>query len=129
MNPRRGKRPGAPTEEMKGITLFTKRISALLGAAGLAAAGFAAVAAAPAASAAPAVPHITGTTIATKNAAGFEASGRDFRYISSTITIPDDSFPHGRRPLTRPAPSGTPSAVWAITPAGVEFAYEHGATS
>jgi hypothetical protein len=66
--------------------LFTKRITALLGASGLAAAGFAAVAAAPAASAG------TGTTIATKFAAGYQASGRDFRFITSTITVPDDDF-------------------------------------
>ena len=37
-------------------------------------------------------PSTTGPTIATTNAAGYQASGRDFRYISSTITIPDDSF-------------------------------------
>ena len=33
-----------------------------------------------------------GSTIATTSQAGYEASGRDFRYISSTLTVPDTSF-------------------------------------
>lgn len=63
--------------------MFTTRISAYLAAAGLAAGGFLAVAAAPAASAS------TGPVIYTTNAAGYQASGRDFRFITSTITVPD----------------------------------------
>jgi hypothetical protein len=33
-----------------------------------------------------------GTTVATTSQAGYEASGRDFRYISSTLTVPDTDF-------------------------------------
>src|ERR1017187_7369893 len=33
-----------------------------------------------------------GTTVATTSQAGYEASGRNFRYISSTLTVPDTSF-------------------------------------
>ena len=59
-----------------------KRIGAFIAVAPLAAAGFLAFTAGGASAA-------TGTTIATKNAAGYEASGRDFRFVTSTITIPD----------------------------------------
>ena len=34
-------------------------------------------------------PSTTGTTITTINAAGYEASGRDFRYIQALIRVPD----------------------------------------
>ncbi len=33
-----------------------------------------------------------GSTIATTSQAGYEASGRDFRYIASTLTVPDTSL-------------------------------------
>ncbi len=55
--------------------------------------GFAAAGAASAATTAPARAH--GTTLpvtATTSQAGYEASGRDFRYISSTLTVPDTNF-------------------------------------
>ena len=39
-----------------------------------------------------------GPTMATTSTAGYEASGRDFRYISSTITVPDTSFLTGLYP-------------------------------
>ena len=61
--------------------------------------GFAAAGAASAATAAPARAH--GTTLpvmATTSQAGYEASGRDFRYISSTLTVPDTSFLTGIYP-------------------------------
>jgi len=54
--------------------------------------GFAAGGAASAAVSAKAQPATMGSTIATTSTAGYEASGRDFRYISSTITVPDTSF-------------------------------------
>ncbi len=54
--------------------------------------GFAAGGAASAAVSSKAGPAATGTTIATTNAAGYQLSGRNFRYISSTITVPDTSF-------------------------------------
>ena len=37
-------------------------------------------------------PSTTGATIATKTQAGYQTSGRDFRYIESTLTVPDDSL-------------------------------------
>ena len=49
-----------------------------------------------------------GSTIATTSQAGYEASGRDFRYISSTLTVPDTSF------LTRPVPAGVHPAVQRV---------------
>ncbi len=55
--------------------------------------GFAAAGAASAATAAPA--RADGTTLpvmATTSQAGYEASGRDFRYIASTLTVPDTSL-------------------------------------
>jgi hypothetical protein len=39
-----------------------------------------------------------GPTLATRSTAGYEASGRDFRYISSTLTVPDTSFLTGLYP-------------------------------
>ena len=39
-----------------------------------------------------------GPTMATTSTAGYEASGRDFRYISSTITVPDTAFLTGFYP-------------------------------
>jgi hypothetical protein len=39
-----------------------------------------------------------GPVMATTSTAGYEASGRDFRYISSTITVPDTSFLTGLYP-------------------------------
>jgi hypothetical protein len=60
--------------------------------------GFTAAGAASAAVATKAKPATIGTTIATTSTAGYEASGRDFRYISSTITVPDTSFLTGLYP-------------------------------
>ncbi len=37
-------------------------------------------------------------TIGTTSQAGYEASGRDFRYISSTLTVPDTDFLTGIYP-------------------------------
>jgi len=54
---------------------------------GLAAAGAASAATSQARHAA-----TIGSTIATTSQAGYEASGRDFRYISSTLTVPDTNF-------------------------------------
>ncbi len=39
-----------------------------------------------------------GSMIATTSQAGYEASGRDFRYISSTLTVPDTAFLTGLYP-------------------------------
>ncbi|MGP8000425.1 MAG: hypothetical protein ACLPKI_24355, partial [Streptosporangiaceae bacterium] len=36
--------------------------------------------------------------MATRSTAGYEASGRDFRYISATITVPDTAFLTGLYP-------------------------------
>jgi hypothetical protein len=41
---------------------------------------------------------VLGPTLATRSTAGYEASGRDFRYISATITVPDTSFLTGLYP-------------------------------
>ena len=60
--------------------------------------GFTAAGAASAAVATKAQPATIGTTIATTSQAGYEASGRDFRYISSTMTVPDTSFLTGIYP-------------------------------
>ena len=65
-----------------------KRISALLGTTGLVLAGGLALGAS-AASASTHFTQKTGPTISTTSTAGYEASGRDFRYISSTLTVPD----------------------------------------
>jgi len=76
-------------------TLFAAAAAGVTaGALGLAAAG-----AASAAVSKPAVHHVTlGPPIANRFAAGYEASGRDFRYITSTITVPDTSFLTGLYP-------------------------------
>jgi hypothetical protein len=60
--------------------------------------GLAAAGAANASVTTTAKPATIGTPIGSTNSAGFEASGRDFRYISSTITIPDTSFLTGLFP-------------------------------
>ena len=54
--------------------------------------GFTAAGAASAAVSTTARPGMIGTTIGSTSSAGYEASGRDFRYITSTITVPDTSF-------------------------------------
>ena len=54
--------------------------------------GLAAAGAANAAVSSPARPATIGTTLTTTSQAGYEASGRDFRYISSTLTVPDTDF-------------------------------------
>ena len=60
--------------------------------------GLTAAGAASAAVSSPARPATIGTTIATTSQAGYEASGRDFRYISSTLTVPDTDFLTGIYP-------------------------------
>jgi hypothetical protein len=60
--------------------------------------GFTAVGAASAAATGTAHSTSIGTTLATKSVAGYETSGRDFRYITSTITVPDTSFLTGIYP-------------------------------
>ena len=87
--------------------------------------GFAAAGAASAAVSSTAQPATIGTTIATTNAAGYQVSGRDYRYISATITVPDTGFLTGLYPqeyiqlsngsLTQPTGGGN-----AYTRAGIE---------
>jgi hypothetical protein len=87
--------------------------------------GLAVTGAASAAVTTKAQPPTVGPTIASTNAAGYEASGRDFRYITSTITVPDTSFLTGLYPqeyiqlsngsLTQPSGGGN-----AYTRAGIE---------
>jgi hypothetical protein len=60
--------------------------------------GFTAAGAASAAVSSKAQPPTIGTTIASTSSAGYEASGRDFRYISSTIRVPDTDFLTGLFP-------------------------------
>jgi hypothetical protein len=60
--------------------------------------GLAAAGAANAAVTTKAKPSMMGATIGSTSSAGYEASGRDFRYISSTITVPDTSFLTGIYP-------------------------------
>ena len=60
--------------------------------------GFTAAGAASAAVATKAQPATIGTSIASTTSAGYQASGRDFRYISSTITVPDTDFLTGLYP-------------------------------
>jgi len=60
--------------------------------------GFAAAGAANAAVRSPARAQLTGPAVGTRSQAGYEASGRDFRYISSTLTVPDTSFLTGLYP-------------------------------
>ncbi|MGH7735595.1 MAG: hypothetical protein ACREOE_18350, partial [Gemmatimonadales bacterium] len=60
--------------------------------------GLAAAGAANAAVATKAQPRTTGPTIGSTTSAGYQASGRYFRYVSSTITVPDTSFLTGLYP-------------------------------
>ena len=60
--------------------------------------GLAASSAASASVSQPAQPHISYPLIGTTSQAGYEASGRYFRYISSTLTVPDTSFLTGLYP-------------------------------
>ncbi len=60
--------------------------------------GFAASSAASASAGQPAGPHISYPRIGTISQAGYEASGRYFRYISSTLTVPDTSLLTGLYP-------------------------------
>jgi hypothetical protein len=87
--------------------------------------GFTAAGAASAAVSSKAQPATIGTTIASTSSAGYEASGRDFRYITSTIRVPDTDFLTGLYPqeyiqlsngsLTQPTGGGN-----AYTRAGIE---------
>jgi hypothetical protein len=60
--------------------------------------GLAVSGAASASAGQPARPHISYPQIGTTSQAGYEASGRDFRYITSTLTVPDTSFLTGLYP-------------------------------
>ena len=60
--------------------------------------GLAAAGAANASVTTTAKPSMTGSAIGSTSSAGYEASGRYFRYISSTITVPDTSFLTGLYP-------------------------------
>ncbi len=62
--------------------MFLKRFGALIAVLPLAGLGFVAFSATAASAG-------TGAVISSKNAAGYEASGRDFRFATATITIPD----------------------------------------
>jgi hypothetical protein len=87
--------------------------------------GFTAAGAASAAVSSKAQPPTIGTTIASTSSAGYEASGRDFRFITSTIRVPDTDFLTGLFPqeyiqlsngsLTQPTGGGN-----AYTRAGIE---------
>ena len=87
--------------------------------------GLAVTGAASAAVATKAQPQTIGPAIGSTSSAGYEASGRNFRYITSTITVPDTSFLTGLFPqeyiqlsngsLTQPAGGGD-----TYTRAGIE---------
>ena len=87
--------------------------------------GFAAAGSASAAVSSKAQPATIGTTITSTSSAGYEASGRDFRFITSTIRVPDTDFLTGLYPqeyiqlsngsLTQPTGGGN-----AYTRAGIE---------
>jgi hypothetical protein len=87
--------------------------------------GFAAAGSASAAVSSKAQPPTIGTTIGSTSSAGYEASGRDFRYITSTIRVPDTDFLTGLYPqeyiqlsngsLTQPTGGGN-----SYTRAGIE---------
>jgi hypothetical protein len=87
--------------------------------------GFTAAGAASAAVSSKAQPATIGTTIASTSSAGYEASGRDFRFITSTIRVPDTDFLTGLYPqeyiqlsngsLTQPTGGGN-----SYTRAGIE---------
>ena len=70
--------------------------------------GLAAAGAANAAVTTKAKPSMMGSTIGSTSSAGYEASGRYFRYISSTITVPDTSF------LTGDLPAGVHPALQRV---------------
>ena len=61
--------------------------------------GFAVAGSASAAVSSKAQPPTIGTTIGSTSSAGYEASGRDFRFITSTIRVPDTDFLTGLYPL------------------------------
>jgi hypothetical protein len=87
--------------------------------------GFAVAGSASAAVSSKAQPPTIGKTIGSTSSAGYEASGRDFRYISSTLRIPDTDFLTGLYPqeyiqlsngsLTQPTGGGN-----SYTRAGIE---------
>jgi len=87
--------------------------------------GLAVTGAASAAVTTKAQPPTIGPAIGSTSSAGYEASGRDFRYITSTITVPDTSFLTGFYPseyiqlsngsLTQPTGGGN-----TYTRAGIE---------
>jgi hypothetical protein len=87
--------------------------------------GLAVTGAASAAVATKAQPQTIGPAIGSTSSAGYEASGRNFRYITSTITVPDTSFLTGLYPseyiqlsngsLTQPTGGGD-----TYTRAGIE---------
>jgi hypothetical protein len=87
--------------------------------------GFAVAGSASAAVSSKAQPPTIGTTIGSTSSAGYEASGRDFRFITSTIRIPDTDFLTGLYPqeyiqlsngsLTQPTGGGN-----SYTRAGIE---------
>jgi len=87
--------------------------------------GFAAAGSASAAVSSKAQPPTIGTTIGSTSSAGYEASGRDFRFITSTIRVPDTDFLTGLYPqeyiqlsngsLTQPTGGGN-----SYTRAGIE---------
>ena len=87
--------------------------------------GFAVAGSASAAVSSKAQPPTIGTTIGSTSSAGYEASGRDFRFITSTIRVPDTDFLTGLFPqeyiqlsngsLTQPTGGGN-----SYTRAGIE---------
>jgi hypothetical protein len=87
--------------------------------------GLAVTGAASAAVATKAQPPTIGPVIGSTSSAGYEASGRNFRYVTSTITVPDTSFLTGLFPseyiqlsngsLTQPTGGGD-----TYTRAGIE---------
>src|SRR3984885_11015741 len=87
--------------------------------------GFAVAGSASAAVSSKAQPPTIGTTIGSTSSAGYEASGRDFRFITSTIRVPDTDFLTGLYPqeyiqlsngsLTQPTGGGN-----SYTRAGIE---------
>jgi hypothetical protein len=87
--------------------------------------GLAVTGAASASVATKAQPQTIGPAIGSTSSAGYEASGRNFRYITSTITVPDTSFLTGLFPseyiqlsngsLTQPSGGGD-----TYTRAGIE---------
>ncbi len=81
------------------IRIMSRLVAAAAAGATAMTVGFAAAGAASAATAGPARAHgTTLPTVATTSAAGYEASGRYFRYIASTLTVPDTSFLTGLYP-------------------------------